>query len=219
MGKAGRPKIPLAERRARAMMRFWRDAGETTDGRACWVWRGGLSPYGYGLMSLPSRRRIGAHRYSFMLFHGREIPPGLHVMHACDNRRCVNPNHLSLGTIQDNIADMHSKGRQFKIEQQAAGPLSLDEVERLRVAPVRGFIVAQVGHGFYLLRRGKGNGEPRYQRATRNIGYCATGQSPTSGLASASPRDAGSRHALPHKGLRAVGGGRAVTAAVWVARC
>lgn len=57
-------------------------------------------------------RRMGAHRAAYMEAHG-EIPEGLHVMHSCDNRRCINPDHLSAGTRSDNMQDCARKGRVY----------------------------------------------------------------------------------------------------------
>ena len=56
-------------------------------------------------------KRVGAHRAAWMEANDAEIPKGLHVMHSCDNRRCVNPEHLSLGTRHDNMRDCAAKGR------------------------------------------------------------------------------------------------------------
>lgn len=55
-------------------------------------------------------RCIGAHVYSWILAHG-ELPDGSWVLHRCDNPPCVNPNHLFLGTSEDNQRDMAAKGR------------------------------------------------------------------------------------------------------------
>ena len=55
-------------------------------------------------------KRMGAHRAAYVEAYG-EIPAGLHVMHSCDNRRCINPSHLSVGTRSDNMKDCASKGR------------------------------------------------------------------------------------------------------------
>ena len=62
--------------------------------------------YGQG----KDRERTGAHRFSYILHNG-SIPIGLQVLHSCDNKTCVNPSHLSVGTAMDNTQDMISKGR------------------------------------------------------------------------------------------------------------
>jgi hypothetical protein len=85
----------------------------------CWGWAGcrekkGYGNTGVGLKGRPDR----THRVAYRLFCG-PIPPHLHVLHRCDNRACVRPDHLFLGTNLDNVKDMVSKGRQARGERHS----------------------------------------------------------------------------------------------------
>lgn len=75
----------------------------------CWEWTGNLNGNGYGQVRYGGRMRP-THRLAWELAHG-PIPPGLWVLHTCDNRVCMRPEHLWLGTGADNMADMVRKGR------------------------------------------------------------------------------------------------------------
>lgn len=80
-------------------------------GLSCWEWTGYRLPGGYGQTSYKGHRQL-AHRAMYMYIQGIDsIPKGNVVMHTCDNPSCVNPEHLVLGTQQQNIDDMHQKGR------------------------------------------------------------------------------------------------------------
>jgi hypothetical protein len=79
----------------------------------CWLWAASTDKDGYGIFrgAVGGKMYTRAHRFSYALHTGEVIPNELIVMHSCDNPRCVNPDHLSLGTTLDNMRDKISKGR------------------------------------------------------------------------------------------------------------
>lgn len=113
MKKLGRPKGSkekwnLGSRKNKSVEdRFWEKVSikDTDD---CWEWQANII-YGYGMFTL-NKKQVRAHQWSWKYFYG-EIPEGLCVLHTCDNRICVNPNHLFLGTHKDNAVDRQNKGR------------------------------------------------------------------------------------------------------------
>lgn len=89
-----------------AVVRFWSKI-ERTD--SCWEWRGGRSSNGYGVLYVDGRQ-VGAHRFSYETLVG-PIEGDLFVLHECDNKGCVNPEHLHLGTQADNMMERTERGR------------------------------------------------------------------------------------------------------------
>jgi hypothetical protein len=77
---------------------------------SCWLWTGGVSGSGYGETTCGPKPQIPTHRLSWILYRG-DIPEGLQVLHKCDVKICVNPDHLFLGTQTDNMQDCVKKGR------------------------------------------------------------------------------------------------------------
>ncbi len=88
--------------------RFWSKVIKTD---TCWEWQGKPDIGGYGIFVIRSYERIRAHRFSWELYNRCPVPDGMFVCHHCDNPRCVRPDHLFIGTNQDNLRDASVKGR------------------------------------------------------------------------------------------------------------
>lgn len=127
----------MLSNRAKAL---WLKSRTKESPNGCWEWTGGRHGVGYGA----SRASMGggryAHRAMFEAVCG-SIPKGMYVLHSCDNRLCINPAHLFLGTHRDNIADMHAKNRQrggsLPNEKNPSCRFSDDQIREIREARTR----------------------------------------------------------------------------------
>ena len=97
----------------------------------CWEWGAGRKPNGYGHFNAGAGKLKYAHRLSFEFFKG-PIPAGLVVCHHCDNRGCVNPDHLFASTIAGNQLDMVQKGRQCRGEKTKNSKVTEADVRAIR---------------------------------------------------------------------------------------
>ena len=98
----------------------------------CWLWKKGFTSGGYGLIG-SRESSMRAHRFSWIIHFGN-IPKGLFVCHSCDNPPCVNPQHLFLGTIEDNNEDRHQK---FVLRYEGSSRKELQIIKEGKLLPLR----------------------------------------------------------------------------------
>jgi len=109
-GERWRAKVDVS---VRILEKLDRDPGEliVPELGPCWVWRGARNAGGYGVVRDNHRRLILVHRATLVLALGRPLGEGMVARHRCDNPPCARPSHLLEGTQQDNVDDMHERGR------------------------------------------------------------------------------------------------------------
>jgi hypothetical protein len=113
--------------------RFWEKVDKSGD---CWIWTASVMKTGYGCIRI-DKRTTRAHRVAYELTNG-PIPEGLLLRHTCDNRRCVNPDHLVPGDHKDNTQDALDRGRHLCGERDPKAKLSNSDVTTIREALASG---------------------------------------------------------------------------------
>lgn len=112
----------------------------------CHEWTGNLSRYGYGRFGI-NYKVLAAHRVSYEIHNGY-LPDNLHVCHSCDNRRCVNPEHLFLGDDFDNMRDAAKKGRMSRGESRPLSKFSDADIPEIRRRAMSGETHASLAKEF-----------------------------------------------------------------------
>ena len=108
---------------------------------ACWIWRGASKGNGYGHLNVDGKN-ITAHRLAYQLFVG-VIADGMDVCHTCDNRQCVNPDHLFLGTRKENMNDAMQKGRTDGGKKKLLRECDIQEIRQRIAAGIPSQIIAK----------------------------------------------------------------------------
>lgn len=128
-GKMGNCLRARTDEEAKAF--FWANVDKTDK---CWLWRGSVTTDGYGRY-MYQKKGYSTHRLSWWLHHG-ELPPSMDVLHTCDNRLCINPAHLYLGTDVENARDCIARGRANKPkgEQHPRAKLNTAKVIAIRAS-------------------------------------------------------------------------------------
>lgn len=136
--------------------RFWEKVAIDPYG-GCWEWCGARTSDGYGSIGVSKEQgNAYAHRLSWELHNG-PIPDGLCVLHKCDHRPCVNPEHLFIGDRAANAADMAAKGRSTRGEKNPQAKLTDESVREARILATAGVFQKDIAKKMGVSRQAIGN--------------------------------------------------------------
>lgn len=160
--RACRAKLLSVNMRQDLATRFWAKV-DKKDG--CWIWTGAtLSAGGYGSIRV-DKKSTRAHRLAYELTRG-PIPPNTLLRHTCDNPKCVNPDHLLLGTHRENTKDAIERGQHQVGERSVLSILSTEAVTTIRAAISAGvpgrYLAKQFGVSESLISKIKLNKKRKY---------------------------------------------------------
>lgn len=144
--------------------RFWQKTDTTRKeilspnvNTPCWIWIAQKSRFGYGKLSDSKGKKLFPHRVSWEIHNG-PIPAGKFVLHKCDVRLCVRPDHLFLGTKGENMADMREKGRAAKGTENGWSKLTEFQAFQIRSLYSTGKLTfEQIGNAFGIYASQAGN--------------------------------------------------------------
>lgn len=129
-GAYRRYRVGHGNRKPKPTVEFLRQSTTVNVQTGCWEWVGRLAATGYGMLCV-GRKGAGAHRVMYKLTHG-DIPVGHQIRHKCDNRKCINPDHLETGTIADNMRDKAERGRATRGSSHHSSKLTEDQARLIK---------------------------------------------------------------------------------------
>lgn len=133
------PDVPVRPQGLSIEERFWAAVDMSAGDDACWLWTAYCNKKrrGYGVLNVAADgqrwRSLAAHRVSWEIANGQPIPPGLSVLHSCDNPPCVNPAHLRIGTAADNARDAVERNRFSRQRGELSGKARLTAADVLAI--------------------------------------------------------------------------------------
>jgi AraC-like DNA-binding protein len=134
----GKPEAPLIER-------FLRRVNKTDK---CWEWRGAKYTTGYGQLNESVWGEHTTHRWSYKYYHNKDIPNGYEICHSCDNRWCVNPEHLTAEPKIENI-----KQKNERHSQPNNRSFTKEQVEEIRALRATGLFYKDIAERYGCNRR------------------------------------------------------------------
>jgi hypothetical protein len=155
--------------------RFW-EMVQRKGEEECWPWQGRTDLDGYGRFVFGKHERL-AHRIAYELHHGAPIGPRVVLWHRCKSRLCVNPTHLTAGTVQDSNAATRAAGRNARGEGHGHAQLSEEQVREILRRRAMGEKVSTLA--------------AEYGVSSRQIYYITSGKKWTHVTASTSEKDGG----------------------------